>query len=118
MRVCYFHSADFPEAVAALPDWAERIDTSARPYAYWDELTARWGQREALVTVDQDVVLVPGVITGFANCSHVWCVYPYSYGPDQLLCHSMGCTRFRREIQWELPAGPLPWNEYDGAVRE
>jgi hypothetical protein len=119
-RVCYFYSSDFPEAVAALPPGTEMINTSRDEWAWWNAFRTRWGQGADLVTVDQDVVLVSDVVTQFDACPQPWCVFPYSYGPEQLLCHSMGCTRFRAAIQYPLRHGDreLHWSEYDGAVRQ
>lgn len=120
-HVCYFFSSDFPEAVAALPSGTEMIYTGDSDFTWWNEFRSRWGRGEDIVTVDQDVILVPDVVQQFDACPQPWCVFPYSYGPDQLLCHSCGCTRFRSSVQVPLRYGDndhLHWCSYDGAIRD
>jgi hypothetical protein len=120
MRFLYFYSSDFPEAVAALPKGTEMIYTGNTPYDWWNAFRKIWGTGDDLVTIDHDVVLVPEVEESFENCPEPWCVFTYGYGEEQLLCHSMGCTRFRKEIQGPMRCADqdnLTWNNYDAVVR-
>lgn len=119
MRVLYFYCDYFGEAVRALPPGTELIYTGVTPYDWWNEFRVRWGTGDDIVTIDQDVVLVPDVVQQFDACPEPWCVFPYPYWHDQFLCHSCGCTRFRKEVQGALRHADMEmtWNHYDGDIR-
>ena len=71
------------------------------PCAYSKLLTVAWQWPGALVIIEQDIGLVPGVIEGFTDCGQPWCGHPYSIGQQSLVC--LGCTRFTASLKAALP---------------
>lgn len=111
-----------PATFEALPPGSILADVSGDATDYWRTLRGFWGKQEDLVIVEQDIVPPWNMLEQFAYCPEPWCVFPYAIDYDQMLCHSLGCTRFRREgnqaIQAQLSAAPHTWNECDGEIRE
>lgn len=107
-----------PETEAALSYATHRVDTSGDPCAYWRTLSSYWGMGQDIMLIEHDIVPPSDAVKQFRNCPEPWCVFPYPVDADAMLCHSLGCTRFRTQIQLPLPAGQFTWNEVDGAVRE
>jgi hypothetical protein len=104
MIVGYFHSKYFHDAVAALPfPGAHFIYTGGDELQYWREFRDRWNGINDLMVVEQDIVIRPEIITAFESCESQWCVYPYSG-----LTESLGCTRFRKEMQEKVQSSTMP----------
>jgi hypothetical protein len=72
-----------------------------QPTGYSRLLTEAWGWPGALVVVEQDIGLVPGVIEGFQDCTQPWCGHPYQIGQSTQVC--LGCTRFTAGLKAALP---------------
>jgi hypothetical protein len=101
--ISYFHVKYFHEAVAALPfPGTEYVYTGGDDLHYWRQFRDRWIGINDLFAVEQDIVITPEVIDGFAKCPEPWCVYPYGS-----LTESLGCTRFRKELQRKVPSGSI-----------
>ena len=71
--------------------------------AYWHELHSRWDGKEDLVVVEHDMVPAYNVIDEMQSCGRKWCTSPYLIGGRLLIEQGLGCTRFSKELQQELP---------------
>lgn len=96
-----------PEVQAAAPPWAEWVEVSGDPLAYWRTMLEHWVPDDDLIVVEHDVVLRPDVLVQFDECPEPWCVFGYAD-----MCHEacreawanmLGCTRFRKELIAAVP---------------
>jgi len=87
-------------AMAAHAPEAQTVDVRNSPFAYWHEISKRWGQGTDLVTIEHDIEIHENVMPTFRSCTGLWCVFPYEiHERGQWLDFGMGCTRFRAEAQ-------------------
>lgn len=93
LKVCYFYSQPFHEAVISLPLDAFYVYTGRNDTDYALNLKEYWDiAKHDLMIVEQDIVVREDIIDQFENCPFAWCVFPYNG-----LTESLGCTRFRQE---------------------
>jgi hypothetical protein len=101
--ICYFWSAEWPEARRLLaehaPD-AESVWTGGDDYHYWRETAARWGHDD-LVTIEQDNGIHAGVIPGFEACPEPWCSFGYEIG-GSLCVLGGGCRKLSLDLQKQV----------------
>lgn len=76
-------------------------DVSGDLTAYWEQLSACWGDAEDLVNIDHDIGIHAAVLPEFAACPQLWCVFPYPHVTG-LLDSGLGCARFRREAMAQV----------------
>jgi hypothetical protein len=95
MRVCYFWTKTWAEAVAALPEGAEQVYVGGHLTDYWDGIASRWGTDDLMI-VEHDIVIHDDVVRQFEECPAPWCLFPYWH--SAWLEQSLGCTRFRKEL--------------------
>jgi hypothetical protein len=117
MRVCYFFSADWPEARQLLHEHApgaEEIWTGDGLYDYWRATLDRWGHDD-LVTIEQDNGIHADVIPQFENCPEPWCSFGYQIG-SYICVEGGGCRKLSLEAQQavtiehlEYPVPPESW---------
>lgn len=113
---CY---TQLPDSVRyALPHGTIFRDVSGHPGAYWAAIREYWGKGESLLLVEHDIVLPATAIHQLKSCKEPWCTFPYAASPDELMCHSIGCTRFRPSMQVPLPDKDVPWQAVDGEIRD
>ncbi len=100
LKICYFFSADWPEARDLLhehaPD-AEEIWTGDSVYDYWHAMAMRWGQDD-LVTIEQDIGIHGNVIPTFKGCPEPWCSFGYQVG-SYICTEGNGCRKISLEAQ-------------------
>jgi hypothetical protein len=106
-RVLYTQVDFWPEAVAAVArhvPHAEAVVISSRDWrGYWEALAARWGQGEALMLVEQDVILHERAFPELDACPQDWCLFPYPHpGAGGPLATGLGCTRFSAAFQQQV----------------
>ena len=102
--ISYFHAKYFHDAVTALPfPGSEFIYTGCDDLQYWREFKYRWNGINDMTVIEQDIVVRPDIIEGFEKCPQPWCVYPYGS-----LTESLGCTRFRKEVQQAVSVESIP----------
>jgi hypothetical protein len=99
VRICYFWTKLWDEAVEALPPDAEQVYVGESLTSYWDALSARWGTDDLMI-VEHDIVLHDQVVEQFEACPNVWCTFPYWH--DEWLDEALGCTRLRLSIQQQI----------------
>lgn len=153
LHAVYFASHPFPLArdeFAACSDAAagtsvsraEFADTSTDSGAYWRRLSHAWGdiaEDEALVTVEQDIVVRYDVFESFAACPRDWCEFRHALRggqPGELTWKGLGCDKFSASLRLEVSAtdilyqavsdaapreawhgpGQLRWNQIDGPL--
>ena len=84
-------------------------------FGYWRTLADRWARGTDLLVIEQDIVISPGTVAGFAACSgrSDWCAAPYPAYDGYPLCNerALGCTRFSARVQDAIPAESFraPW---------
>ena len=110
MKICYFFSADWPEARDLLHEHApgaEEIWTGGGPYDYWHATLLRWGLDD-LVTIEQDNGIHEEVIPQFEACTEPWCAFGYQIG--SYTCYTGGgCRKLSLEAQRLVPASALQY---------
>lgn len=104
MRTAVFYTDLHPlaaKAAAAYAPQAELIETPlADRYAYWRELSARWGTGGGLLVIEQDIEIGPGTVTSLDGCPQDWCCYAYDIFSASVSLHlGLGCTRFSAHAQ-------------------
>jgi len=100
VRVCYFFSADWPEARDLLHQHApgaEEIWTGNSVYDYWHAMALRWGEDD-LVTIEQDNGIHEEVIPQFQDCKEPWCSFGYQIG-SYICTEGNGCRKISLEAQ-------------------
>ena len=100
MKVCYFFSADWPEARDLLhkhAPGAEEVWTGDDPYDYWHAMAMRWGQDD-LVTIEQDNGIHAEVIPQFEACPEPWCSFGYQIG-SYICTEGNGCRKLSLDAQ-------------------
>jgi hypothetical protein len=119
MRVIYPYVTSFPEAVAALPVGAERIQIKAADTeAYWRLLREAWRSGDDFMVVEQDMVLPTGAVWSFERCPREWCGLPYFMHETWGCWH--GTVRYRGSFTRRLPDLPdeikaRHWESLDSA---
>lgn len=106
MRIVCFYTDLHPATKAALPPGAELVWTGADDNHYWRELMARWNMGGDLMTIEHDIEIHDQVVPDFADCTSLWCTFPYVYdpkAPEQLCTRGLGCARFSAECQRQFP---------------
>jgi len=96
VRICYFYTRIWDEAVRVLPPGAELVDVSGDHTAYWAAICERWGS-EDLMFVEHDIAIHDQVVQQFEDCPNLWCLFPY--WSNGWFDRCLGCTRFRKEAQ-------------------
>jgi hypothetical protein len=93
------HSETMASLRSYAPD-AEWVDTSTNVFSYWRMLKAHWNKGDALMIVEQDIVITADVVSSFNGCSQSWCCYGYAgrSGPDTII-GMLGCTKFSVALQ-------------------
>lgn len=121
MDILYFYSAEYPQAIAALPESAERIYTGEDDFQYWRELKARWDTGSDLLIIEQDNISNPEAIEDIESCEYSpWCCYAYWHivGGTRLIYHGLGFTKFSAEFQAAIPfPAMIPWAYLDMLLR-
>lgn len=110
MRICYFFSADWPEALRLLDEHApqaERIYTGADKYAYWNAYRTRWDIHEDdFVTIEHDIGIHADVIPQFEDCTEPWCAFGYQIG--SYICYTgNGCSKYSARLRLDVPMRDL-----------
>lgn len=113
MRILVPHVSLHPDARDALGQYAPgalRWKLGPHRTAYhwawadhWDTCR-RMGQ--ALMIVEQDIVIHEGVVPGFLSCPESWCVYPYPGPGGRPLTRSLGCVRWSHGLLLDQPDLP------------
>lgn len=104
MKIVYPFTRDYPEAIAALPAGAEKVQMGSDPEAYWRLLRGLWRSGEDFLIVEHDMVLPEGAIRGFERCPREWCAHPYFLYGTWGTWH--GVTRYRGDLTRRLPNLP------------
>jgi hypothetical protein len=79
-------------------------DTSGDQLAFGRTIQEFWTGKQDLVTIEQDIVITPGVLPSFAGCNKDWCVYGYQSAPRAgFLYRGLGCTKFSARLQRRFP---------------
>jgi hypothetical protein len=99
VRVCYFYTKTWDEAVEALPSDAEQVYVGGGFTDYWEAISSRWGSDDLMV-VEHDIMIHDEVLRQFEECPNVWCTFPY--WKNEWFDNALGCTRFRLEVQQEI----------------
>src|ERR1700735_3490384 len=107
MTVLFCYVKPNPKSVASVRAYAPEAlmtDVSKDQWAYWTAITAHWKGLDDLVTIEQDIEITAEVIPGFDACPEPWCVYEYKPAGifGFMLRQSLGCTRFRKELQQKV----------------
>jgi hypothetical protein len=98
LRILCCYTTLAPRTRHTLPSGTEMVCTAGDPYAYSAEIRSRWDGSASLVIIEHDIVIHPGVISGFAACRSPWCAFPYqpyAYSARGML----GCARFTPAAQ-------------------
>jgi hypothetical protein len=110
VKICYFWSADWPEARRLLAEHAphaESVWTGGNSYAYWHATLLRWGTDD-LVTIEQDNGIHEEVIPQFEACPELWCSFGYAIGTST--CYTGGgCRKLSLELQRQVPVERLEY---------
>ena len=119
---CYNGDALHPRTYRALVKYVpigtlELVNVNGNVSNYWHAFRARWQGAFDLMTVEQDNVITAEVIPSFESCEEPWCVYEYDGPPhlepdDRILKASLGCTRFSRELQRDVPITEISVEDY------
>jgi hypothetical protein len=85
------------------------VNTSETVFSYWETISFYWQGNDDLLLIEQDIELPEGAVESFEGCPEPWCSYRYSApGIFQWgLSESLGCTRFRKEVQMAVPAAEI-----------
>jgi hypothetical protein len=101
--------AQTKDSLAAFAPDAIILDVSRDKWAYWEAIETFYQGQNDLMIVEQDIEILEECIPSFAACPEPWCVYEYR--PAQvfgfMLDQSLGCTRFRKELQQAVPASQI-----------
>jgi hypothetical protein len=96
------------DALAMHAPGAQRTDTSASLYAYWEAVRRQWDGREDLIIIEQHIIIHGDVLPQFARCRSQWCTFPYEItAPRNWLYEGIGCARFTAALQREVPAAVI-----------
>jgi hypothetical protein len=122
MRVlaCYAGNQLRPETYRALVRYVpvsclEMVNVEGNVSNYWHEFRRRWKADYELITVEQDNVITADVLPSFQMCTQPWCVFEYLGPPhmsDRWLATSLGCSRFSRSLQAEVPISEISESDY------
>lgn len=113
MRVIVPQPDGYPP-VAARCLTAEGLDHEVvrlddRPTAYGELMKSLWLEREGFVIVEHDIAPWPGAVTQLMGCSEILCGYDYMRGGN--IGHSLGCTRFSKELIEMAPDAWKGWGD-------
>lgn len=93
----------------------EMVNVEGNVSNYWHEFRRRWRGEYDLMTVEQDNVITSDIIPSFQMCDEPWCVYEYIGPPhmsDRWLATSLGCSRFSRYLQQDVPVSEISDKDY------
>lgn len=94
-------------ALAAYAPAADLVDVSADFAGNWQHIAARWDGAADLVHVDHDVEIRADCLPSLEACPELWCSFLFPNNGGGFDWPGMGCTRFRKEIQAEVPIAEM-----------
>jgi hypothetical protein len=132
MQVLCAYTELRPEVVSALDTTGyevDYVDVSASLTAYWHAIKERWNGLEDLITVEQDNLLEPDMLSLLECCDEDWCCFQYtSTSAGSVPCeiedfdgtvnkvthitYGLGCTKFSAALQRRFPSKDIAAGDY------
>jgi hypothetical protein len=82
--------------------WIRTPPIDQDPQGYARAVRRLWGQ-DAMMFIEQDIVIRKTTVPSMRDCDADWCVFPYTVGANGFLMKfGLGCTKFSLKLQEAL----------------